>query len=374
MQGGRAVAIIPVFIPHAGCPHQCVFCNQKTISGQQTASSRDVEQQLERYLQWIKQGPSYAAAFYGGSFTGLPADLQTELFRPVDKLLAEGVIGSVRLSTRPDYIDAARLELLQAHGVKTVELGVQSLDDNVLAAAERGHQATDVYKAVSLLKQYGFEIGLQLMVGMPCQSFDSVKATVEQVLRLGPSFARIYPLLVIKGTPLEHIYERGEFEPLTLEDVLSIYEKEQPLGVIAQFGGQTPLNLAAELEKNGVKILGTSPSVIDLAEDRDQFRAMMEKLEIPMPESGMATTVEEALQIAEEIGYPVMVRPSYVLGGRGMEVVYDADSMTEYMKAAVGVTPDRPILIDRFLNEGIFFFLLLYLLDALLQFRNHAVL
>lgn len=142
------------------------------------------------------------------------------------------------------------------------------------------------------------------------------------------------------------------FEPLTLEDVLSIYKKEQPLGVIAQFGGQTPLNLAAELEKNGVKILGTSPSVIDLAEDRDQFRAMMEKLEIPMPESGMATTVKEALQIAEEIGYPVMVRPSYVLGGRGMEVVYDADSMTEYMKAAVGVTPDRPILIDRFLNHA----------------------
>ncbi len=143
------------------------------------------------------------------------------------------------------------------------------------------------------------------------------------------------------------------FEPLTLEDVLSIYKKEKPLGVIAQFGGQTPLNLASDLEKNGVRILGTSPSVIDLAEDRDQFRAMMEKLEIPMPESGMATTVEEALSIAGRIGYPVMVRPSYVLGGRGMEVVYDDESMTEYMNAAVGVTPDRPILIDRFLNHAL---------------------
>ncbi len=143
------------------------------------------------------------------------------------------------------------------------------------------------------------------------------------------------------------------FEPLTLEDVLSIYKKEKPLGVIAQFGGQTPLNLAAELEKNGVRILGTSPSVIDLAEDRDLFRDMMDKLEIPMPESGMATTVEEAISIAEKIGYPVMVRPSYVLGGRGMEVVYDDESMTEYMKAAVGVTPDRPILIDRFLNHAL---------------------
>ncbi len=143
------------------------------------------------------------------------------------------------------------------------------------------------------------------------------------------------------------------FEPLTLEDVLSIYEKEQPLGVIAQFGGQTPLNLASELENNGVRILGTSPSVIDLAEDRDQFRAMMDRLGIPMPESGMASTVQEALVIAERIGYPVMVRPSYVLGGRGMEVVYDAESMTGYMEAAVGVTPDRPILIDRFLNHAL---------------------
>ncbi len=143
------------------------------------------------------------------------------------------------------------------------------------------------------------------------------------------------------------------FEPLTLEDVLSIYKKEKPFGVIAQFGGQTPLNLAADLEKNGVRILGTSPAVIDLAEDRDLFREMMDKLEIPMPEAGMATTVEEAVKIANEIGYPVMVRPSYVLGGRGMEVVYDDETMADYMKAAVGVTPDRPILIDRFLNNAL---------------------
>ena len=143
------------------------------------------------------------------------------------------------------------------------------------------------------------------------------------------------------------------FEPLTLEDVLSIYNKEKPLGVIAQFGGQTPLNLAADLEKNGVKILGTSPAVIDLAEDRDLFREMMDKLEIPMPESGMAVTVEEALEIAHKIGYPTMVRPSYVLGGRGMEVVYDDEGMINYMNAAIGVTPDRPILIDRFLNHAL---------------------
>ena len=142
------------------------------------------------------------------------------------------------------------------------------------------------------------------------------------------------------------------FEPLTLEDVLSIHDKEKPLGVIAQFGGQTPLNLAADLKKNGVNILGTSPEVIDMAEDRDLFRAMMDKLEIPMPEAGMAVTVEDALKIAEKIGYPVMVRPSYVLGGRGMEVVNTPDMLRQYMAAAVGVTPDRPILIDRFLRHA----------------------
>ncbi|MBQ8108353.1 MAG: carbamoyl-phosphate synthase large subunit, partial [Ruminococcus sp.] len=142
------------------------------------------------------------------------------------------------------------------------------------------------------------------------------------------------------------------FEPLTLEDVLSIHEKEKPVGVIAQFGGQTPLNLANDLKKYGVNILGTTPETIDLAEDRDHFRAMMDKLGIPMPEAGMAVNVDEALEIANRIGYPVMVRPSYVLGGRGMEIVHDDEMMRVYMSAAVGVTPDRPILIDRFLNHA----------------------
>ena len=142
------------------------------------------------------------------------------------------------------------------------------------------------------------------------------------------------------------------FEPLTLEDVLSIHEKEKPVGVIAQFGGQTPLNLANDLKKYGVNILGTTPETIDLAEDRDHFRAMMDKLGIPMPEAGMAVNVDEALEIANRIGYPVMVRPSYVLGGRGMEIVHDDEMMKVYMDAAVGVTPDRPILIDRFLNHA----------------------
>jgi carbamoyl-phosphate synthase large subunit len=147
--------------------------------------------------------------------------------------------------------------------------------------------------------------------------------------------------------------DRLYFEPLTVEDVLSIYEKEQPEGVIVQFGGQTPLNIANELADAGVKIIGTSPESIDLAEDRDRFRNRMAELGIPEPESGMASTLDEALHIAAKIGYPLMVRPSYVLGGRGMEVVYDEEMLRRYVAAAVGVTPERPILIDKFLENAI---------------------
>jgi carbamoyl-phosphate synthase large subunit len=142
------------------------------------------------------------------------------------------------------------------------------------------------------------------------------------------------------------------FEPLTVEDVLSIYQKEKPVGVVVQFGGQTPLNIARELEAAGVKVLGTSPDMIDLAEDRDRFRHMMEKMGIPMPESGMAATIPEACDVARRIGYPVMVRPSFVLGGRAMEVVHDEEMLRSYFSRAVDVSPDRPILIDRFLENA----------------------
>ncbi|NQU94745.1 MAG: carbamoyl-phosphate synthase large subunit [Candidatus Omnitrophica bacterium] len=143
------------------------------------------------------------------------------------------------------------------------------------------------------------------------------------------------------------------FEPLTVEDVLTIYEKEKPIGAIVQFGGQTPLNLAQELKDNGVKILGTSPESIDLAEDRERFREKMIKLSIPQPESGTARSLEEALKIAEKIGYPLMVRPSYVLGGRGMEVVYDETMLRNYALGAIDVSPEHPMLIDRFLEEAV---------------------
>ncbi len=245
------MAIIPIFIPHAGCPHQCVFCNQKTISGQKTAAVEGAKEQINRWLEWVKPSVENEAAFYGGSFTGLDLALQKELLTLTDELLAKKIIGSVRLSTRPDYIDKGRLELLGAHGVKLVELGVQSLDDAVLEKAERGHTAEQVTKAVALLKSYGFKVGVQLMVGMPKQDFASVKATVEQVLALKPDIARIYPLLVIKGTPLAKSYEAGEFVPLSLEEAVRqsayVYKQLSEAGVkIIRVGLQADDELCAE--------------------------------------------------------------------------------------------------------------------------------
>ena len=214
------MAILPIFIPHAGCPHQCVFCNQRTISGQKTAALPGAKAQIQRWLQWLRPSKANEAAFYGGSFTGLDMDLQKQLLALTDELLEQGIIGSVRLSTRPDYINTEVLSLLREHGVELVELGVQSLDDAVLQRAERGHTVEAVYTAHKLLKEYGFKTGIQLMVGMPGQDFASVQDTAARVAQLRPDIARIYPLLVIKDTPLAHSYEQGAFVPLRLEEAV----------------------------------------------------------------------------------------------------------------------------------------------------------
>lgn len=229
------MAILPIFIPHAGCPHQCVFCNQKTISGQKNAAESGAREQIARWLQWLRPSTDNEAAFYGGSFTALDSDLQERLLLLTDELLERGVIGSVRLSTRPDYIDDKKLELLRKHGVRLIELGVQSLDDRVLAAAGRGHTAADVVQAMERLRAYDFKTGLQLMVGMPLQSFSSLQDTVAQVINLQPDIARIYPLLVIKGTPLAESWAEGEFQPLSLEEAVHqsawVYDKLTTNGI-----------------------------------------------------------------------------------------------------------------------------------------------
>lgn len=213
--------IIPIFIPHQGCPHACTFCNQFQISGQSDhdqVSPEDVQRSIDT---WLTRSPGrineeVQVAFYGGSFTGLPLERQEELLDAVSPFMSRGDVQVIRLSTRPDYIDAQRIRLLKNKGVGIVELGVQSLDDKVLAASNRGHKAKHSIEAFRLLRETGFEIGLQLMLGLPAQTTRSLMKTVRQVAALRPDFVRIYPVLVLKGSRLAHLYEVGQYEPLSL--------------------------------------------------------------------------------------------------------------------------------------------------------------
>lgn len=229
------MSILPIFIPHAGCPHQCVFCNQRTISGQKTAALDGAKAQIARWLTWLRPAADNEAAFYGGSFTGLDLKLQEQLLALTDELIAQGIVGSVRLSTRPDYIDEERLTLLQKHNVRLVELGVQSLDDIVLQAAGRGHSAAQVYGAHALLRRFGFQTGVQLMVGLPLQDWRCVRQTAALAAELKPDIARIYPVLVVKDTPLAAEYAAGRYTPLTLEEAVEqsayVYETLTCAGV-----------------------------------------------------------------------------------------------------------------------------------------------
>ena len=209
--------IIPVFIPHAGCPHQCIFCNQKTISGEKENGLAAARQQIEKYRKWTKNNPANEIAFYGGSFTALPIEFQEELLKLGNYYRKMGLVGNLRLSTRPDYIDDKEISLLKYYNVATVELGVQSFDDKVLALAERGHKAACVFTAGKALKTAGITLGLQLMVGLPSQNQDSLRKTLRAAVELKPTLARIYPLLVIKETPLATLFLQNKYKPLSLE-------------------------------------------------------------------------------------------------------------------------------------------------------------
>jgi histone acetyltransferase (RNA polymerase elongator complex component) len=218
--------IIPVFIPHQGCPHTCIFCNQHRISGQAAGTSVTAADVRHTITVWLNRAPGrkgddVQVAFYGGSFTGLPLSRQQELLQAVEPFLDNGRVGSIRLSTRPDYIDAAAVAFLQAYGVATVELGVQSLDDRVLEASCRGHKAAHTYGAIKHLRREGMETGFQLMLGLPEQSSRSLMQTVKEAVALQPDFVRIYPVLVLRGSGLNSLREQGMFQPLTLEKAVA---------------------------------------------------------------------------------------------------------------------------------------------------------
>lgn len=213
--------IIPIFVPHWGCPHQCVFCNQKKITG--TACPMDAVQAkaiIEEALSWQTRAGEREVAFYGGSFTAIPTAKQRELLAVATPLRRVGVIDGIRLSTRPDAIDSGVLNLLQEHMVTTIELGVQSMDDVVLEKANRGHTSADVVDAVGEIRKYPFQLGLQIMPGLPGEDYCSLIRTANAVRQLQPDFVRIYPTVVIADTPLANAYQEGLYQSLTLVEAV----------------------------------------------------------------------------------------------------------------------------------------------------------
>lgn len=215
--------IIPIFVPHYGCPHNCIFCNQRKITNFSTdISPEDVERIIEMYRSYFWRDLPIELAFYGGSFTAIDLEKQSELLEIVYRYKEKGIIDEIRLSTRPDAIDSIILDNLKRYGVDTIELGVQSLAEDVLIGSERDHSVKDVYEAVQLIKDYGFKLGLQMMVGLPLDSIEKSIYTTKEFIKLQPDIVRIYPTLVIKDTKLEKLYRNNEYQPLKVKEAVDI--------------------------------------------------------------------------------------------------------------------------------------------------------
>ena len=218
-------AIIPVFIPHRGCPNDCVFCNQKAITARSAdVSPEDVKNIIERYLPTL-QGrglETIEVAFFGGSFTGIPMEEQSAFLKVAKGYKDAGLIDKIHMSTRPDYIDRRILDNLMAYEADTIELGVQSFAPDVLKAANRGHTPDDVYRACELIKDYGFELGIQLMIGLPGDTKEKCLFSAAETVRIAPSIARLYPTIVLRDTELFNMYESGSYKPLTTDEAVDI--------------------------------------------------------------------------------------------------------------------------------------------------------
>ena len=222
--------ILPVFVPHLGCPHACVFCNQRRISGALApATAEDVKNSIAEAAAFLPKGGKRQLAFYGGSFTAIPAEEQEALLSAAKEALDRGEIDVIRLSTRPDAIDAVVLDRLRTYGVETVELGAQSMDDRVLRLSERGHTAADVEKAAELVKSAGFRLILQMMTGLPGATDETDTETARRLIALGPDGVRIYPTVIVRDTALYDMWQTGSYREHTVEDAVRVCAKIVPL-------------------------------------------------------------------------------------------------------------------------------------------------
>jgi len=296
--------VVPFFLSHLGCPHACVFCDQLKISGAagRIPETHEILDKIERY-RLTSPGRELEVAFYGGTFTALPREEQLGLLAPLKPLVDDGRLDAVRLSTRPDAVDPETVGFLRKMGVSTVELGVQSLDDGVLALSGRGHTADDARRAVAWLKEGGFSVGVQLMTGLPGDSAARSLASLREALALAPSFLRIYPTVVIAGTELARLYREGVYTPQTLPEAVELCADmllaARRAGVpVIRLGLQPTDELAAE----GVILAGPQhPAFGQLVESELCFR-LMSRLAEGLPKGAAVTFAVPSGKLSDAIG------------------------------------------------------------------------
>ena len=278
--------IIPIFVPHLGCPNECTFCNQRKISGQlKKVTKEEVKNTIESYLDSFKEPNAYKeVAFFGGSFTGMEVEMQNELLNVAYEYIQAKQIDAIRISTRPDYIDKETLKRLKKFKVKTIELGVQSTNDYLLAKCKRGHTYEDVKRASRLIRWYGFQLGHQMMVGLPESTRLDELNTARDLAKLRPKMVRIYPVLVIRDTELEQAYLKGEFEPLTLNQTIEICKElnqfftKKRIKVI-RIGLQNTDTISAPNNENSEVVAGSyHENIRQLVETSHYYDVLNEKI------------------------------------------------------------------------------------------------
>ena len=283
--------IIPLFIPHLGCPHDCVFCNQKRISGSLLpARAEDVSESVEKALASIGAGAQLA--FYGGSFTALPMEEQNALLDAAEPYLKSGTLSGIRVSTRPDAVDEEILQNLKAHGVDTVELGVQSMDDEVLRQSGRGHTAAAAVNAAQLVKAHGFRLILQMMTGLPGSSTEKDMESARRIIALAPHGVRIYPTVVIRDTALYDLWQRGSYREHTVDEAVETCAAILPLfeqaGIpIIRLG----LNPSDDLSGGAAAAGAYHPALGELVKSRVLLEQLRRRLEGPCPGAALRITV-----------------------------------------------------------------------------------
>ena len=300
-------AIIPIFIPHKGCPHACVFCDQNAITAKTAnVTPEDVRHTADEWLSTLSgRGlDEIELSFFGGSFTGIPIEEQSAFLAVAKEYKDAGKIDKIHLSTRPDYINKEILDNLKAYSADVIELGVQSLDDNVLRLSERGHTAEDVYKACELIKSYGcFTLGIQLMIGLPGDSYEACMESVRKTIQIGPKIARLYPTVIISQTKLARMYENGSFVPFTQDEMLrtttDMYRKLTASGINVIRVGLKASALINDSEES--RVVGDSyhPAFRQLVEGRIAREEVEDKLE--------AIACHPERSEGSEAGIPVMI-------------------------------------------------------------------